>query len=147
MTKLMLVPLWACSTEDDVSSEWVAVHGVEQDGNLYVQEMGPFIGTGDASPKADSLWECSVRCWTAATVVESRSYAPDIQLKLRAGAFAVVEMKILEVVSVDMCEAAPLPRPMREVPMFASMLEPRVEVSPELAVRIREMCFVASDEE
>lgn len=144
--KLVLVPLWACSTDDDVSSEWVAVHGVAGDSKLYVQETGPFIGVEDASPSADATWECSVRCWTAATVVESHSYAPGIPMLLRAGSFAVLEMRILEVVSVEVHDAPALPRPVRDVPMFASWYEPRVGVSPELELQIREMCFTASDE-
>src|SRR5262245_16321969 len=70
MTKLTLVPLWACSTEDALSADWVAVHGVAQAGKpLHVQEAGPFIAVEDASPRADALWECSVRRWTAAAVV------------------------------------------------------------------------------
>jgi hypothetical protein len=145
--KLVLVPLRACSTEDDVSTEWVAVHGVAGDGKLNVQETGPFIGVEDVSPSADALWECSVRSWTAATVVESRSYAPSIPMLLRAGSFAVLEMRILEVLSVEVHDAPALPRPVREVPMFSSLFEPRVGVSPELELQIREMCFVASDED
>jgi len=146
MTKLLLVPLWACSTEEETSAEWVAVHGVVEDSKLRVQEVGPFIGVNDASPRADALWECAARYWTAATVVESRSYAPDIPLQLRAGSFAALEVRILEVVSVDVHDAAPLPRPTRDVPMFASWFEPRVKVSPELELQIREMCYVASNE-
>jgi len=146
MAKLSLVPLWACSTEDEVSSEWVAVHGVLGDSKLYVQETGPFIGVEDASPRADAVWECSVRVWTAATVVESHSYAPGIPMQLRAGRFAVLAMRISEVVSVEVLDAPPLPRPVRQVPMFASLFEPRVTVSPELELQIREMCFTASDE-
>src|SRR5262249_39936211 len=41
--ELTLVPLWACSTEDDVSNEWVAVHGIAGPGQpLGVLEPGPF---------------------------------------------------------------------------------------------------------
>jgi hypothetical protein len=145
--RLVLVPLWACSTEDDVSTEWVAVHGIAGDGNLYVQETGPFIAIEDASPRADALWECSVRCWTAATVVDSHSYAPSVPMRLRAGSFAVLEMRILEVMSVEVQDAPSLPRPVREVPMFASWFEPRVSVSPELERQIRELCFTASAED
>jgi len=56
-------------------------------------------------------------------------------------------MRILEVVSVEVRDAPPLPSPMREVPMFASLFEPRVSVSPELELQIRGMCFTASDED
>lgn len=145
-TKLTLVPLWACSTEDAESTEWVAVHGVAREGEpLHVQEFGPHFE--DASPRADALWECTVRQWTAALVVESRSYAPDIPLRLRAGAFGVVELDVREVLAVDAREAAPVPRPTREVPMFASWFEPRVKVSPDLEAQIRAMCFTAKDED
>jgi hypothetical protein len=111
-----------------------------------VQEVGPFIAVNDASPRADALWECTVRRWTAATVVESHSYAPEIPLLLRAGAFGVLALQVDEVLSVDVRETAPLPRPTREVPMFASWFEPRVKVSPELESQIRAMCFTAEDE-
>ncbi|RKG80788.1 hypothetical protein D7W79_07030 [Corallococcus exercitus] len=113
---------------------------------MSVQEVGPFIDDEDASPRVDSLWECTVRRWTAATVVESRNYAPDIALQLRAGAFGVLTSRFDEVVSVAVREAEPLPRPTREVPMFANWLEPRVRVPPELASRIQALCFTAEDE-
>jgi len=148
-TRLTLVPLWACSTEDAVSTEWVAVHGVAENSSapLCVRETGPFIGVDDASPRADALWECTVRRWTAATVVESRSYAPSITLPLRAGAFGVLELQVDEVLSVDVRESEPVARPTREVPMFASWFEPRVRVAAELEARIRAMCFTASGED
>ena len=147
LTKLTLVPLWACSTEDAVSTEWVAVHGIAEEGKpMWVQESGPFIAVDDASPRADALWECALRRWTAATVVESRSYAPDIPLRLRAGAFGVLELRVDEVVSVEARESEPVPRPTREVPMFASWFEPRVALSPELESQISAMCFTAEDQ-
>lgn len=147
-TKLTLVPLWACSTEDAESTEWVAVHGVAAGGQpLSVQEIGPFIAVDDASPRADALWECTVRRWRAATVVESRSYAPGIPLRLRAGAFAVLDLEIDEVLSVEEHASEPLPRPTREVPMFASWFEPRVQLPPELEAQVRAMCFTAEDED
>ncbi|HEX8700482.1 MAG TPA: hypothetical protein VF815_16655 [Myxococcaceae bacterium] len=146
LKSLTLVPLWACSTEDGMSTEWVAVHGVAQDGQpLQVQESGPFIDVEDASPRVDALWECTVRRWTAATLVESRFYSPEIPLLLRAGEFGVLELRIDEVLSVDARETGLLPRPVREVPMFASWFEPRVKVSPELESQIRDMCFTAPD--
>lgn len=144
--KLTLVPLWACSTEEEVSAEWVAVHGIAEPGEpLQVQETGPFIALGDASPCADAVWECTVRRWTAATVVESRSYSPEIPMKLRAGAFALCEVQLDEVVAVDAHASAALPRPTREVPIFASWFAPRVTVSPELESQIRALCFAAED--
>ena len=120
MTKLTLVPLWACS--------------------------GPFIAVEDATPRAEALWECAVRRWTASAVVESRAYAPGIPLELRAGAFAVLDLQIDEVLSVDVHETERIPRPTREVPMFASWFEPRVGVSPDIESQIRAMCFTAEDE-
>jgi hypothetical protein len=147
MTKLTLVPLWACSTEEEVSTEWVAVHGVAREGQpLRVQEVGPFIAVDDASPRAEALWECAARRWTAATVVDNDSYASNVPLQLRAGAFGVLEFEAYEVLSVDVRETEPLPRPTCEVPMFASWFEPRVRVSPELEPQIRAMCFTAKDE-
>src|SRR5262245_5530143 len=64
--RITLVPLWACSAAEEPSNEWVAVHGIVHPGQpLGVMEMGPFIAGDDASPSADSLWECTVRRWTA----------------------------------------------------------------------------------
>jgi len=145
-TKLTLVPIWACS--DDTVSEWVAVHGViSEDAPLYVREIGPFIGTGDASPRIDACWDCTVRRWKAATVVESRAYAPDIALRLRAGAFGVLDIQIDEVIAVIARESSARPRPTRELPMFSNGYEPRVEVSPALDAEIRAMSFTADLEE
>jgi hypothetical protein len=113
---------------------------------MWLQEAGPFIGVGDAAPRADALWECTMRRWAAATVVESRSYAPDIPLRLRAGPFGVLELKVDEVVSVEVRSSEPAPRPTREVPMFASWFEPRVALSPELESQVRALCFTAEGE-
>jgi hypothetical protein len=146
-TKLTLVPLWACSTAEVVSTEWVAVHGVAQEGQpLQLQEVAPFITVDDASPRADAPWECAVRRWTAATVVDSDSYALAVPMLLRAGAFGVLELQVYEVLSVDLRETEPVPRPTREVPIFSSWFEPRARVSPELESRIRAMCHTSNDE-
>ncbi|WP_375757280.1 hypothetical protein [Corallococcus exercitus] len=102
--------------------------------------------TEDASPRVDSPWECTVRRWTAATVVESRNCAPDIPLRLRAGAFGVLQARFEEVLSVDVRDAEPLPQPTREVPMFANGFQPRVRVPPELESRIQALGFTAEDE-
>jgi hypothetical protein len=110
---------------------------------MRVQEAGPFIARPDAAPRADALWECVVRRWTAASVVESRSYAPEIPLRLRAGAFGVLELHIDEVVSVTARETEPMPRPTRKVPMFATWFEPRVRLPLELESQIRAMCITA----
>jgi hypothetical protein len=67
-------------------------------------------------------------------------------MKLRAGAFAVQTLEVIEVLSVDVHEAAPIPRPTREVPMFTRQLEPRVRVSTDLESKIRAMCFTAEGE-
>lgn len=146
-TALTLVPLWGCSTEDAVSNPWVAVHGVVEPGKpLQVREVGPFTEVADASARADALWACTVRRWTAAIVVESRAYAPEIPMRLRAGAFSVLEVEVDEVLSVDVQETEPLPRPTRELPMFAVGFEPRVRVSRALESQIRDMGFVVEDE-
>jgi hypothetical protein len=144
MTTLTLVPLWTCSTEDFESDEWRAVHGVVQEGQLIdVLRWGTSVDTEEAPSGLDTLSDCTVRRWTASMVVLSRNYAPDLSLQLRAGEFAVMETHFDEVVSVEARPAQPLPRPTRWVPMFASWLEPRVEVPPELAARIQARCFTA----
>jgi hypothetical protein len=143
---IKLVPLWACSTEDAPSSEWVAVHGVGEEGRpLVIQEIGPFLD--DASPRADALWECRVRRWTAATVVESRAYAPGIELLLRAGPFAVLALDLVLVLDVRERATTPLPRPSDEVPMFATWVRPRVEVPAALGEAIAALSFTASDDD
>jgi hypothetical protein len=147
VTSLSIVPIWACSTEDDVSSSWVAVQGVLQgEEPLSVQECGPFIAMHDASPRAEALWECSVRRWYAATVVESRAYAPTVPLRLRAGTFAVLDLHVFEVIAVNVRESTPLPRPTHQVPMFATWLEPRVTVPPDIESQIRALCYTSTDE-
>jgi len=106
----------------------------------FVREVAPM------KPLADALWACTVRRWTAAIVVESRAYAPEIPMRLRAGAFSVLEVEVDEVLSVDVQETEPLPRPTRELPMFAVGFEPRVRVSRALESQIRDMGFVVEDE-
>lgn len=141
---LTIVPLWACSAEDEGSSEWYAVFGLLDDaGALTVQETGPFIAMDDASPRAEAIWACTVQRWNAATVVESRAYAPDVPLLLRAGAFGVCAMQIEEVLEVEVRAAPARPRPTREVPMFSTAFEPRVEVDAELAAKIAALGFGA----
>jgi hypothetical protein len=147
-TEVTIVPLWACSTEDDESNEWVAVHGVLENGRpIAVQEPGPHIATGDATPRADALLVCTVRRWIAATVVHSRSYAPGVPLALRAGEYGVLTLTLDEVLSVIERPSPAIERPTRQLPMFASWFEPRVQVSPELHEQIRALCFTARDEE
>jgi hypothetical protein len=145
--KLTIVPMWACTTEDYESADWVAVHGLVEEGErLQLREVGPFVAGEDASPRADALWDCTVRRWEAATVGESRAFGPGIPLLLRAGAFAVLPVQIHEVVSVEVRDAEGLPRPTREVPMFASWFEPRVRVSSDVEAAIRALCFTAPEE-
>lgn len=142
---LSIVPLWACSTEDAESDEWVAIHGViEAPQPLSIREVGPFYeGT---SPRTDQLLDCTVRRWTASLVVLSKHYAPDIELELRAGTFAVSSIAMYEVVSVKARAAEPVPRPTRMLPMFAAWYEPRVTVEPALVAEIQAMSFTADDE-
>ncbi len=145
--KLTLVPMWACSTEDFESTDWIAVHGlVEESQPLQVREVGPFFAGEDASPQVDALWDCTVRRWDTATVGESRAFAPGIPLLLRTGAFVVLPIQIHEVISVEVRHAEGLPRPTREVPMFASWFEPRVRVSSDVEAAIRALCFTAPEE-
>lgn len=144
---LSIVPLWACSTEDAASDEWVAIHGVkEAQTSLAIHEVGPFFDD-DREPRSDALLRCTVRQWKASTVVASKSYAPDIELELRAGAFAVAGTVIEEVIAVEIVDAKPLPRPTREVPMFATWFAPRVEVTEDLAAEIEACSFTADGEE
>lgn len=139
---LTIVPIWACSAEDDVGAEWFAMHAVlPQNGALYVREAGPFLGVTDATPRADAVWECTVKRWSAAVVVESRAYAPDVPLELRAGSFGVCAMDVDEVLAVDVRPGAARPRPTREVPLFTTSFEPRVAVEAPLAAAIEALGF------
>jgi hypothetical protein len=148
VTQVTLVPLWACGTAETVSTEWVAVHGIARDHKpLEVLEMGPFIALDDASPSADAVWECTVKCWKVGLVVDGSVYAPGIPLLLRDGGFGVLELEIYEVIDVLAHEGAALSRPRREVPIFASWFAPRVTVSPELESQISAMCFISGTEE
>jgi hypothetical protein len=139
---LTIVPLWACSAFETGWAEWVAVHGVTEDaGEIVIQEMGPFVGVDDASPRANALWDCTVRQWSAATVVETQYYSRSIPLRLRAGAYGVLDGKFFEVVSVTVRDSEPLPRPTHAAPMFTTLFEPRVRVTPELLEKIRAACI------
>lgn len=100
----------------------------------------------DAEPRAESLLVCSVRRWTACTVVESRYYAPGIPMVLRTGAFAVLEQTFDEVVSARVEATEALARPTDELPMFASWYAPRVRVPAALEAQIRALCFTADGE-
>ena len=144
---LELVPLWGCLTYETPADDWVAVHGVmrRNEGTLDVQENSPFFE--DASPRVDALCECEIRRWNAGVVVESDRYASNIPMRLRAGAFAVLELNIDDVVSVAVRASAPVARPVLEVPAFSRRFLPRVVVAPELERAIQAICFTASDEE
>jgi hypothetical protein len=144
---LALVPMWACSTAEEPSNQWVAVHGVARSGQpLLVRETGPFIAVDDASPRLDSLVECTVRHWTGSVVEDSSFYAPNLPRRRRVGAFCLVELDLDQVFDVAERTTAPLPRPTREVPMFASWFEPRVKVPSEIEEQIRALCITASDQ-
>jgi len=112
-----------------------------------VQELGPFIGRDDAFPRADALWECGVRAWQAATVVPSSHYAPTIPLRFRAGPYAVSDIRVFEVLAVDVHEATPIARPSQQIPPFSTWLEPRVTVPPDIDSQIRALCYTAVDGE
>jgi hypothetical protein len=141
-TEVTLLPLWACQSHETPSTKWVVVHGAVWNGQpLEVIESGPFLD--DVPLRVDALWKCSVRQWTAASVVKSERYGDSVALVVRLGAFAVLETRLVEVVSVDVHEAETLPRPQREVPIFAYWFEPRVRVSPELESQIRALSHTA----
>jgi hypothetical protein len=144
-TTATLVPLWACWTYETASADWVAVHALAIAGEpLEVIESGPHLT--DSSLLVNGQWECAVRRWTVATVGESWAYAPSIPMRLRAGAFVVIEQRVYEILSVDVRETEPLSRPTREVPIFASWYEPRLKVSPDLESQIRATSFTAPGE-
>lgn len=110
-TTLTVVPLWGCSTEDAESADWVAVHGVAETGKpMWVREVAPFSKPTRDAVRADEVWP----------------------LRLRAGAFAVLDLRLDEVLSV-------------EGPMFASWFEPRVLLAGELEAQVRALCFTAED--
>lgn len=140
----VLVPLWGCVTAETPADEWVAVHGVlrGQGGTLEVQEGGPFFE--DATPRVDALFECEIRRWKAGIVVRSDVYDSSVPMRLRAGAFAVLEHNVDDVVSVAVRASAPLARPLLEVPSFARWFRPRVMVAPDLERAIEAICFTAS---
>jgi hypothetical protein len=144
MARLELVPLWGCVTDETPSSEWLAVHAVRWRGEaMVVQESTPFLE--DASPRVDALWECEVRRWTAGVVVTSDAYGPSVPMRLRAGALAVLELQVVEVLSVAVHEAARVARPVAEVPLFSRRFLPRVALASELGQAIDALCFTASD--
>lgn len=139
-----IVPLWGCATMDETSTEWFAVHGVATDGErLEIRELSPFLD--DAAPSADAVWVCEVQRWTAALIVKTEDYGASAPLRLRAGAFGVLDQVIDEVVAVHAVDSEPIPRPTREVPMFASWFAPRVTVSSELDAKIRALSFTAAE--
>ena len=51
-----------------------------------------------------------------------------------------------QVLDVEAQETEPIPRPTREVPMFASWFEARVKVPLEIESLIRAMCITTGDE-
>jgi hypothetical protein len=143
---LDLVPLWGCVSWETPSNDWLAVHGVRWEGEVMgVQESSPFLE--DASPRADALWVCKVRRWKAGIVVGSDAYAPSIPMRLRAGAFAVLEAQMVEVLAVSVHASAPVARPVAEVPLFSRRFLPRVAVALEFERAIDSLCFTAQSEE
>jgi len=68
-------------------------------------------------------------------------------MRLRAGAYSVLERRTIEVLSVAARESTPVPRPVAEVPMFAARFVPRVAVEPELERAIDALCYTAQEEE
>lgn len=135
-TKVTLVPLWACRAYETSSTDWVAVHGVAWEAqSLEVLESSPHVE--DAALRADALWECRVRKWTASSVVKTDHYDASVPFRLQSGAFGVLELPFVEVLSVDVRSIESLPRPTREVPLFSVWHEPRVAVGTELESQIR----------
>jgi hypothetical protein len=143
MASMELVPLWGCVTYESPADEWVAVHGVRWEGRtLDLQEASPFFE--HASPRADVLCECKVQRRKAGVVVTSDSYASNIPMRLKAGAFAVLELDISEVLSVAGRDSAPVARPLLEVPIFSRRFLPRVAVTAELERAIDALGYTAS---
>jgi hypothetical protein len=142
MTQLTLVPLWGWTSSEHAAGAWVAVHAVAREGRpleaLEAQHM-----LADASPRADSLWECTVLRWMVGTVVATQDCAPSLELRWRAGAYGVVVVPVYEVLSVDVRASEPVRRPTREVPISSRWLEPRVKVAADLEAQIDALCHTA----
>lgn len=68
-------------------------------------------------------------------------------MRLRAGAFAVLELDIAEVLSVAGRDLARVARPVLEVLIFSRRFLPRVAVTPELKRAIDTLGYTASLEE
>lgn len=142
----LLVPVWACSTFEEDGAEWVAAH-VEApvSGPLVVLEAAPYVV--DADLRVDQVLECSVRRWSAATVVEGDAYAPSVPLLLRSGGYAVCGQTIVEVLEVEARAGRPVPRPTRSVPPFATWFSPRVVVSADVEARIAALCHTETEDD
>jgi hypothetical protein len=143
VTAVSLLPAWACQSWESESTAWFAVHcSAAVDRPLAVVESGPFLQ--DSSPRADMPLECKIRRWSAATVVSCGHYGPGVPLKLRVGAFGVLDIEPTEVVEVEMREAESIPRPDHPVPMFSCWFEPRVRLPTEIESQIRALSYAAS---
>lgn len=112
---------------------------------MEVLEASPLLD--DASPRVDALCVCEIRRWTAGVVVASNAYSSNIPMRLRAGAFAVLELHFDEVVSVAVRASTPLARPELQVSSFSRRFLPRVVVGPELEHAIEATCFEAAEED
>lgn len=145
-TSCVLVPAWACSTYEEEGAQWVATHvQLDGEGRLEVREGGPFLC--DSKPCAEQAIECTIRQWTAATVVASEAYGPSVSLQRRVGPYAVLNLTIAQVLTAQLRDGAPLPRPTRVVPVFSTWFEPRVVVPPALDAQIRALSETATEEE
>ena len=142
----LLVPVWACSTFEESGAQWVAAHvEARTEAALVVLEPGPYLV--DADPRVDQVLECSVRRWSAATVVESAAYAPSVPLLLRSGGYAVCGQTIVEVLAVEAQAGKAVPRPTRAVPPFATWFMPRAEVSADVEARIAALCHTEAEDD
>ena len=146
VSAVQLLPAWCCQSWESEETEWVAIHCAAWVARpLAIVESGPFLQ--DSSPRADMRLECKVRRWSAATVVSCSNYAPNFPLKLRSGAFGVLEIELTEVLQVEIREGELIPRPNHPVPMFSCWCEPRVRLPTETEAEIRALSYTASGDQ
>jgi hypothetical protein len=141
---IQIVPVWAGSNPDDEpSSEWYAAVA------LQVAEEPLTVVDGDGEDLSPSVLHrviCRGRRWRVGLVIETKSYAPSVELALRAGAFGVVENDVYEVESAEEVSGGPVPRPTRTIPPFCSWFEPAVAGLPAELVRAIRGASITVDE-
>jgi hypothetical protein len=140
-----VVPVWACSADECASRVWVAVHAMRIGGdNVCIVESGPH--DVDARPSLSHAVTCRARRWRIANVVDSRSYAPDIAMSVRRGAYGVVAGDVLALDDISAAVGDAQPPPHVEVPPFCTWFEPRVSgVDGDVVAAIRAQSVTVDD--